>query len=354
MIGVDAMDAIDQEELRDAARRLLADKVDRRAPWDGSLADGGALVRDMTELGWHLLTAPEEMGGLGQSFTALTPIYEELGRALAPVSMADTMAALDVLALDHSAVGRGLREKIVGGEVRLVVAECGSDRAGIDAPFPLLEGVQAATHVLLVPTSGDAACRILDLAAEGVTVTPVETWDRSRSFAELQRGEAACDPLQTSGEVALPIVRAHKNLAMAWDCVGAAQRTLEDAIAYMGDRHQFGRPIGSFQALKHRAADHKVSLELARALAVRGSLAFATRDEGWSDLAAQARLLATDAFHSIAEDSVQMHGGIGFTWEFHCHLSLKRALMNDVLMGSPESLRDRILPAVINRILRRG
>ncbi|MQP68306.1 acyl-CoA dehydrogenase [Niveispirillum sp. SYP-B3756] len=353
MSGVDAMNTIDQEELRDAARRLLTDKVDRRAPWGEGEADGRALVRDMVELGWHLLTAPEELGGLGQSFTALAPIYEEMGRALAPATLADTMAALDVISLDDSVAGAALRDRLIEGSAHIVVAECGSLGPRIDTTFPLLEGGLAATHLLLLPTAAEESCGIVDLGREGVTATPVETWDRSRSFAELALHDAPCERLQVTGGVAIPLVRAHKDLAMAWDSLGAARRSLDETVTYMGTRQQFGRPIGSFQALKHRAADHKVTLELARALAVHASQAYALRDGAWSDLAAQARLLATDAFHAITEDSVQMHGGIGFTWEFDCHLFLKRALMSDILNGAPELVRDRISSSVIARALRR-
>ena len=149
----------------------------------------------------------------------------------------------------------------------------------------------------------------------------------------------------------LPVLRAHLELALAWDSVGGAGQCLTETVEYMLGRQQFGRPIASFQALKHRAADHKVAIELARSLAGRASGLFADRAEGWSAIAAQARILACDAYAAMAEDAIQMFGGVGFTWEYNPHLFLKRALVNRIIGGSPDAVRDRIADEVCSRAL---
>jgi len=334
----DEAETIDPEELRDAAKRLLTDKVDRRAGWgERDEPDTAALEGEIAALGWSLLTLPVSRGGLGQSFVALAPIYEEMGRSLAPVTLADSMAAVDVLVADGSAVAAQLLDRIASGESRVVVAfspamddkTCGSE-------LSLVRGAMGATDLLVLPERGAGPAVLVDLRGAGVAVERVVTWDRGRTFGDIRLSAAAAiRALTIEAREARTLARAHLDLAMAWDSVGGAEQALVEAVAYMGTRQQFGRPIGSFQALKHRAADLKVGLELARALARKASLEYAERAVGWSDLAGQARLLAVDAYRAIAEEAVQFHGGIGFTWEHDCHLFLKRAVMNVMLGGTP-------------------
>jgi alkylation response protein AidB-like acyl-CoA dehydrogenase len=347
-------DAIDPEELRDAAKRLLTDKVDRRAGWgEQRELDTASLEGEIAGLGWSLLTLPVSRGGLGQSFVALAPIYEEMGRSLAPFTLADSLAAADVLVADGSAVAVQLLDRIASGEARVVVAFSPAMEEKIRASeLSLVRGAIGATDVLVLPERGEGPVVLVDLLGAGVAVERVETWDRGRTFGDIRlSGAAASRPLTIEAREARSLARAHLDLAMAWDSVGGAEQALSEAVAYMGTRQQFGRPIGSFQALKHRAADLKVGLELARALTRKASLVYAEREDGWSDLTGQARLLAVDAYRAIAEEAVQFHGGIGFTWEYDCHLFLKRALMNEMLGGTPEQIRDRVAPGIFGRAL---
>lgn len=348
----DAVDVIDPEELREAAKRLLAGKVDRRAGWgEHGTADTASLEAEIAGLGWLLLTMPAARGGMGQSFLALAPIYEELGRSLAPVTIADTMAAVDVLTTDDSVAAGQLLERIATGEARVVAFSWDTDDESVAGKFSMVRGAVGATDLLVLPEHGHGPALLIDLLGDGVTIERVDTWDRGRVFGDIRLQGAATRSLAIDASVATQIARAHTDLAMAWESVGAAEQALTDAVAYMGTRQQFGRPIGSFQALKHRAADLKVGLELARALARQASAVYAERAAGWSDLAGQARLLAVDAYRAIAEEAVQFHGGIGFTWEHDCHLFLKRALMNEVLGGVPEQIRDRVAPGIFARAL---
>lgn len=349
---IDDAETIAPEELRDAARRLLADKADRRAGWNGGEAPAGeALVAEMAGLGWLLLTVPAARGGLGQSFAALAPIYEELGRTLSPVMIAPTMAAIDVLALDRSEAGADLLDRIAAGEARVIITFADATGDTVDLALTTVAGAAQGTDLLLLPQAGEGAVALVDLA--GAIVTPVEVWDRTRAFGDIRLEGAPVRWLDVAGGTAAETARAHLSLATAWDCIGAAQQALDEAVAYMGTRRQFDRPIGSFQALKHRAADHKVAIEIARSLARFASDAYVARSEARSDLAGQARLLAVDAFNGVAEDAIQFHGGIGFTWEQDCHLFLKRALMNGMLDETPEQVRDRVAPGIIQRALHR-
>lgn len=356
MTDSETVERIDPEDLRDAAQRLLADKVDRRGGWDAGRADNRAeLLAEMTELGWLLLTAPAARGGLGQDFAALAPIYEESGRALAPVSVAATMAAVDLVAHDaEGSPGAALLDRILQGTARVSIGFVKPEQlsgATLSGEFHDVPDAVGATDLLLVPDSGEGDVLLVDLTGDGVTIEAVETWDRTRQLANVCLSGARAVAVGATNGGAAQLVLAHLDLAIAWDCIGGAQQALDEAIAYMGTRQQFNRPIGSFQALKHRSADLKVMLEIARALTREASVAYVDRRTGWADLAGQAKLLAADAYHAIAEESIQFHGGIGVTWEHDCHLFLKRAFLNDMLAGTPEQHRDRVAPGVFARAL---
>lgn len=348
---------IEPAELRDTAQKLLAKAVGRRAAYGDVAGDKGAALRAlMAEQGWMLLTTPNELDGLGQSFHAVVPIYEELGRALASVAFAGTMAAVEALTLVGTAESGEWLSRIGAGEVTIAVAA--GDELSFDGNIVsgtlsgVWEGGQA-THLLVVPDRGEAPLAIIDLSAPDVVVTELAVWDRTRTIADiaLSGAEAAVLLEASQSQAAGQAVRAHLDLAIACDSLGGADACLADAIAYMGTRQQFNRPIGSFQALKHRSADLKVGLEIARALTNDACNAFVDRREDWTCAAAKAKLLAAGAYRAVAEESVQFHGGIGFTWEHDCHLFLKRALLNEMLGGTPEEYKDRLAPDVLRRAM---
>jgi len=337
---------IDPEEMRDAARRLLTDKVDRRAPWEGKAGTAAALDTEVGELGWYQLIVGEELGGLGQRFDALAPIYEEMGRSLAPLWLSGTMASLDAM----SAVGEEA-DNVVATAVeeswRIAPVILSQGESLDTARLPVVPGAPEATHLFIVEPEGEAV--LVASTVPGVSVNPVETWDLGRSFGEVSFNGVSETIARFDASSVLSVLRAHGELALAWDSIGGAVQSLSETVDYMLGRQQFGRPIASFQALKHRAADHKVAIELARSLAVQASRVFSVRGEGWQVLATQARILACEAYAAMAEDSIQLYGGVGFTWEYDPHLFLKRSLVNQILGGSPDELRDRIVSDVCRR-----
>lgn len=341
---------IDPEEMRDSAQRLLADMVDRRAGWEGRQDNAVALDDAMRELGWYRLIAAEAQGGLDQRFDVLAPIYEELGRSLAPVWLSGTMATIDAL----DATGTAAAEQLVfailehGWRVALVMLAPGQSLAA--ASLPMVGGAAEATH-LLVLAGNDLPPMLVARDAAGVSVGKATTWDLGRSYGAVEFSDVSDVLLQLRGDDVLPVIRAHTELALAWDSIGGASQCLTETVDYMLGRQQFGRPIAAFQALKHRAADHKVTIELARSLVSHASVRFAVRGDGWAVLAAQARILACEAYAAMAEDCVQLFGGVGFTWEYNAHLFLKRSLVNQIIGGSPDDLRDRIVPDICQRAL---
>jgi alkylation response protein AidB-like acyl-CoA dehydrogenase len=151
---------------------------------------------------------------------------------------------------------------------------------------------------------------------------------------------------------ALLRIRAHFDLALACDALGGAEAVFDETLAYLHQRHQFNRPIASFQAIKHRCAEHKVSIEASRALVDVACRGAADQCAAWRTKAACARLYAGTVYRNLTEDCVQLHGGIGFTWEYPCHLFLKRARLGEILGGTPEQRKDQAAPALFGMLRR--
>jgi alkylation response protein AidB-like acyl-CoA dehydrogenase len=353
---------LDKEELRDAARRMLAEQIDRQA-WLRSDADvvpaPAGLWPLMAELGWLALAVPEAQGGLGQPPSVLSVLHHELGRALSPAPFASAMLAAEALAL----AGHGLVEAAVGGEATVVplfdedatlARRADGDAVVLDGTLGDVIDAPLASHLLLaLPASaqGEALLALLPLPRAGVTVQHVPTWDRTRQMGDVQLKALRLDAadIVLRGEAAQKLIaRMHtqRDLALAADALGGVEIALEETLAYMAQRQQFGRPIASFQALKHRCADHHAALEGAQALLRAACRAADQQAEDAAVRAASARLHAGAVYLALSEDSVQLHGGIGFTWEQACHLYLKRARLSEVLGGRAARRADRIAPSL--------
>jgi len=351
--------SIELDELRDAARRVLEAHVDRL----GIIKDPStvpalnrALWTTIAELGWLGLCVPEERGGLGQPFTALATLYHELGRSLSGTPFASAAIGLDMLSQDDAdSASVGVLEAGVAGDAIVVAASTGTGtlRASRRGANAVLEGTihgvlgaADATHLLVPFEVEEPAVALVALPNPRVTVTPRATWDITRgAVAELAFGGLEIDPgsVVLRGEPAargLARAAAHFDLALACDAVGGAEQIFGETLAYMETRKQFNRAIASFQALKHRCADLKTAMEGARALVDASCAAFAAARGEWRTMAAASRLHAGAVYRQVTEESVQLHGGIGFTWEQSCHLFLKRARLNDVLGGTAEQRKD--------------
>ena len=352
--------AFEPEELRAAVRRVAAEEIVRRAPIENpGGASGKKLWGLMAELGWLGLYLPVLQGGLGQPFSLLATLYTELGRALSPAPLLGGMLAANALAeFGEEGADNALCTALTSGEMIVGIAADRSakplfgrrvgDVIAIDGRNSAVLDAADATHLLLRGTLDDLpAWFLIAVSADGIVISPRQTWDLTRRIAEVNIAAQGIAPaaLLCSGARAIALdasLAAHFDLAIACDSLGGAGIILEETLAYLAIRQQFGRPIGSFQALKHRCADLKVSLEGARALVDDAALSFSSREEGWPCDAASAKVYACEAYRKIAVDAIQLHGGIGFTWQQDCHLFLKRALLNEQLGGSPEAYQDRI------------
>lgn len=346
-------DTIEIEELRDSVRQVLVDH--RGDTW--SIPDEGgrgldrALWEQMAQLGWLALAVPEDRGGLGLGMAHLAVLYEELGRELASVPVLPTLMVAQAIAAHGS-----------GAETLLAAIADGSSLAAIALPgsHGLLsrgtDGTVSGTlrHVLFadvadllavpVDVDGHSVLALVPAATSGVTVTGRQLVDLTRSSADV-----AFDGVRIEDCTMLPLAAAdwagledHAAIGIASDAVGASAAIFEMTLDYLKTREQFGRAIGSFQALKARMADWKARAEAMTALVRHAAAGIAAQRPDASAAAAGARAYAAQVGAALAGDAIQLHGGIGFTWEHPCHLFLKRAKLNEQLFGSPTYHKERV------------
>jgi hypothetical protein len=356
-----------ESELRSNVRALLAARCDWKSVLDRSESDAPvdaelwhALVH---ELGVTSLPVPEALGGAGASWRETAVVIEELGRAVAPVPFLGSAvlctAALLALAdesAEAAAVLRSLAEGERTGALALPFA------TAPDSPFPsapsavradasgALTGTVAGigdariADLLLVPAAepdGTPALYAVLLPAAGAELTPVTSLDSTRPVSDLTLSGAQGRRL-ASGEAAAAALGAALRTGaalLASEQLGTADWALETTVAYVKERHQFGRPIGSFQAVKHRLADLWVSVAQARAVALAAADALATGSPEAPLNAALAQAFTGPVAVTAAEEAVQLHGGIGFTWEHPAHLYLKRAKSASLVLGTADRHR---------------
>jgi alkylation response protein AidB-like acyl-CoA dehydrogenase len=352
-----------ENDLRAAVRKLFEDRCD----WSEVLArtetgqtyDAGLWRALATDIGCAGLLVPEAQGGAGASYREMAVVAEEAGRAVAPVpylgsAVAATAALLSAgdaellagCAAGDVTAGFAVPFGTAPGETPRPTVQVGppgsGDEDGVCRLAGTVRGVADAlpADVLLVPADGVPyglyAVRAADLA-----VAPVVSLDMTRQLADLTL-EAAPARRVASGQAAERAVAAALAAGaamLASELLGAADRCLELTVGYLKDRRQFGRPVGSFQALKHRAADVWVAVTQARAAARYAADCLAAADADAAVAVALAKAACSDAATLAAQECVQLHGGIGFTWEHQAHLYLKRAKSSATGYGTADRHR---------------
>ena len=322
-------------------------RLEVHAFFDGHNALDESLWRIAAEQGWLGIGLPEAFGGLGFGARGLDILFRQLGRAMAPGVFLPTLAAAQWLAEAAPAdVAEGLLGDLIGGAVTFAVpltldgAVTGFDEGRLSGRSPLLLGARGATHALLpVESGGKAAIAIATL--DGAAFEASDIWDHSRTVGRLTlNGTAPLALVDDADGAATALLRRWVALGVSGESVGGARAITEQTIDYLKERVQFGKPLASFQALKHRAADlmtHVIHAENMLDQAVETAADNAPSANMWANLA---KASAVEKFKFVAEDCVQLHGGVGFTWEFDAHIFLKRALLNREIAGSAGKLRD--------------
>jgi alkylation response protein AidB-like acyl-CoA dehydrogenase len=303
------------DELRSVAADLLA--KDRVVDWP-------ALVG----AGWVGLEVPEQLGGAGVTFAEVAVICEEMGRAASANSfLGSAVLAVGTLnALQPSDTRDRLLAGAASGRIRVAVAL---------EPFEFVPDAEGADWVLMIANGG--------VADAAVTVTPRPVLDETRRLATVTADEfEVSEELRFDGdpEAQMQRLRDRAAVAIACDSLGISEAMLSATVSYVKVRQQFGRPIGSFQAVKHACADMLVKISVARQLV---STAIESVAQGRNDAAASmAKTYACGAAVDIAGKAMQLHGGIGYTWESGIHVYLKRAALNRSLFGSPAAHRKEL------------
>ena len=343
----------EQAALREVSRSMLA--VSCPPQLVRSLAAAGTDVDDKlwqrgTELGWTGLAVPEEHDGAGQGLVELCLVAEELGRAAAPGPFADS--ALAGLALARLGGAKpGLLAALASGELKASLACHGPVTGRYDGDELVLSGragaVQsaAAADWFLVLVSGDAGHRLVLVDRASAAVEPRRTLDETRRWYDvvLDGVRVRAADVVSADDTKIQWLTDAAAVLSAADSLGAGERLLEMTVGYVKVREQFGRPLGSFQSVKHKVADMLTTLKGARAATYYAAMAL---DAGVADAtvaASVAKAFTAEGVAALAGEALQTHGGIGFTWEHDLHLYLRRVKVNEMLYGAPAEHYERIV-----------
>jgi alkylation response protein AidB-like acyl-CoA dehydrogenase len=364
MLGVSA----EQQELRAAVRRFLADRAPLprvRELMDSSAGfDSGVWDQAAAQLGLPGIAIPEEYGGAGFSFTEQAIVLEELGASLygGPYLASAVLAATALLASSDESARQDFLPGIAAGQtiatlafteddgswdaaaIRLTAAKQGDSWVLDGHKSFVLDGHTAGLLLVVAATDGGLALFAADPAAAGLTATPLPTLDQTRKLARLEFGSVAARLIGAPGDAAAVLDRALDVAAIALSAeqLGGAQRALDMAVGYAKTRQQFGRPIGSFQAIKHRCADLLAEVESLRSAVAYAASAVADDSSEIPVVASLVKAYASEVFFHVAAENIQIHGGIGFTWEHDAHLYLKRAKASELFLGDGSYHRERL------------
>ena len=350
----------DLRDLRDAVREVCTDAggpgaVRELAP-DGPGFDGRLWEVLGRQMGLAALGLPESADGVG-GLAEVTTVCEELGRALLPVPfLTSTVLAGQVLAAAGPAAGEALA-RVAAGEVAALgvtgpagvwdaaaVALRADPAAGtVDGVLPVVPlGAGAAVYVVAARTEDGVDLFTVDVGP-GVAAVAVDSLDLSRPSAVVTFTDAPAARVTTGGsaDAVVPAALDVAAVALAAEQLGGAEACLELTVGYLKERRQFGRTIGSFQAVKHACADLLVLVETCRSAVVRARDAEGSA-EGLAEAASVAQAWCSEAYRSVTAETVQLHGGIGFTWEHDAHLYFRRARADAVLLGGAAHHRERL------------
>jgi alkylation response protein AidB-like acyl-CoA dehydrogenase len=360
----------EQQAIKSTAHDFLASRFKSErmreiaASDDGTDPDGW---KQMAELGWAGLALPEEWGGQGLGIVELAVLFEEMGYSLAPSPLfSSTIAGLALSLCGSDDLRERYLRPLAEGRLRGTPAlwDAGSPatvggfrmEAKTDGDGVVLDGEKilvmdaAGVDFFLVATS-DGRRHLVESGAEGVTVSPETGIDPTRRFYSVRFDGvklAAADTLPGASADYYPVFH-RLCVALAAESTGIAQRTMEMAVEYAKDRQQFGRPIGAYQAVSHRCAQMLLETENARSAVYGAAWAADAEPESLPLAASMAKAYAGDAGWRVPDASIQVHGGIGFTWEHDLHFFLKRGRSNAAIFGDSKWHRERVADAVLSR-----
>ncbi|CAG4925158.1 MULTISPECIES: acyl-CoA dehydrogenase family protein [Acidithrix] len=358
----------EQEELRKSVRRFMEDKsptssvraqMETQEGYDREVWD---ILNN--QLGLCSLAIPEEFGGAGFGPLELTVVFEEMGRALfcGPYFSSVALGANAILQSDDEVAKADLLPSIASGETLVTLAITEGDgrwdldgisttATAIDSSWVIngekryvIDGSIADKIIVVARTTDGISMLVVESDAPNMTITPIVTLDSTRKMATIEFNGTPARLIGTQGASARAIETTLDlaGVALAAEQVGGASRCLEMAVDYAKSRIQFGRPIGSFQAIKHKCADVLLEVESAKSAAYYAAWAASEQNEEFEISAPLAKAFCSDAYFKAAAENIQIHGGIGFTWEHDAHLYFKRAKASQLLFGDSSYHRERL------------
>ena len=365
----------EQESLRDSARTLLERECPMqlvRDQFDDARGFPESLWRSMADLGWMGLRIPEEYGGSGLGAVDLALLLEEMGRALCPGPFVSTavVGAQAILQGGNEAQRRQWLPPLVSGDLRLALAQVEEDAnwgaEGIrltleeqggdltlsgrkcfvaDAPSADLLVVAGRSAADPAHPSRGISLLLVDAHAPGVSIRTLDLVEQSRKVAEISFDDVTVPRESLLGALGegwplLERLHDHARVAACAELSGSAEKVLEMSVAYAKTREQFGQPIGRFQALQHKCADMLVASESIRSAAYYAAWALEQPDLDPHTTACLANAFCSEAYVKVAGDGIQIHGGLGFTWEQDLHLYFKHARAAELAFGSPSHQRE--------------
>lgn len=326
---------------------------------EGDANYSAKLWKGAAEMGWQGAVIPEQHGGAEFGHLELAMIAYEVGRALAPIPFGPSVyVATEALIrfgtdaqqstwlprlADGSAIGTfALAEKPGQNAAEKIAASVKSGKLS-GTKLPVADGEIATVAVVAATEGGKVGLYLVDLAGSGVTRTGLDSFDPSRSQARIDFDGAACEKLGNTDAASISKLLDVAAVLQSFEQVGAAERALEITREFILGRYAFGKPIASFQGIKHRMADLWCKIELARSNAYFAAWALSNNHPELSTAAAIARIAACEAFEDTTVEMIQLHGGVGYTWEYDCHLFYRRAKLLSSSLGTPKYWKNLLI-----------
>ena len=354
----------DQMQLKDIARKFLEkeESVKRaRNVLEGEASYDEDLWSKIIEMGFTATSIPEEYGGLGLGYLELCVIAEELGRSLAPTPFSSSvyLASEAVLNFGDDSTKQVYLPALAAGEKIGAFAhtesntsptesniECSfSDGTLTGTKIAVVDGDIAGFYIVTAKNDSSVGLYLVDASSDGVDITAQPTLDPSRSHAAVTFNQAKATELKSDWSDVLNLLD-RAAVLFSFEQLGGAEACMDMAKEYAMGRYAFGRSIASFQAIKHKLADMFIAVELARSNCYYGAWALSTDAPELPTAAATCRVSASQAYHECSKENIQTHGGMGFTWEFDCHLYYRRCRQLAANIGSQAIWKDKLISSL--------
>ena len=357
----------DQKFLKEEARKFL-EKEEALARNRSVLESNNKVDEDLwnkiVELGWTGIRIPEKYDGLGLGHLELCVVAEELGRFLAPVPFSSSVYLFTetIINFGSEAIKQAILPKLVTGEIvgTLAVTEAlmapSKDNITLSCKDGLVNGkkiavpdAEIATHVIVTAkTDQGTSLQLVDLSSKGISIEHQENIDESRGYFSISFEDVESKLIgdEINGWDLYESIVNQAAVLFSYEQIGGSQAALDMAINYAQERYAFGRPIGSFQAIKHKLADMYIALTLAKSNCYYAAWALSTNASDLPTACATARVSSTKAFQLCSKENIQTHGGNGFTWEYDCHMFYRRSKLLSLNIGSLSNWKEKLVTSL--------